>query len=234
VCTQIDISKDQFAKFSGAIVAGLDPELNTGYDINEDEATDDYYTGGHLLAWYDVADPSWTATFRDMAVVGTENVQLHQSVTDADVTIKAENVVNDPAIFQIIGEAEDDPVCEGLNEIWQGYYGYGQTKLGDGDPELNDLRDMTLDYVQPMAQLTEVGASISSDVSLKQMCMNDLCGPWTTTLMDGSASLGASFANACLDPGVELTIDMDSVDFHNPDSKFSFWWTEDLDMYNSA
>jgi hypothetical protein len=269
--TKIGISKDQFAKFSGAIVGA--PALIQGYDMNGDGFPDDHYTGQHEIQWVGWQDPSWTTTYSDCAVVGTSDVQLHESVNAATVTISADsggfigvededgNIVPNN-IFQLIDAGCDgsDGPFSGHNEIWQGFgdpskspnYPVVQPPLAasyanqdllaedgtvtDSGTELADLLPY-VDVIEPgsMAQLTELGSTMHSDVSLTEICRNGVCGQDTTYLMSGSAGLTGAFENACLDPGVELSIDMSKLDFDGEDGEvdggqFNYWFTQGMVM----
>lgn len=252
--TKIGISKDQFAKFSGAIVGA--PVLVQGYDMNGDGFPDDHYTGEHQIQWVEWQDPSWTTTYSDCAMVGTRDVQLHESVNGATVTISADTggYITPDNIFQLT-----DAAClgssgpgSGFNEIWQGFgdptkspnypeedpldASYADQDLlaedGSVTPSGTELADL-LEFVDVVpggaAQLTELGSTMHSDVSLTEICRNGICGQDTTYLMTGSAGLTGAFENACLDPGVELSIDMSKLENSNGDGgQFNYWFTEGM------
>jgi hypothetical protein len=242
VIADMGMTKTQFADFSGALVPGLGQmKLTSGpTDLNGDSITDDAYGGSHGLQFYSTegANPSWTATYNDAGTVGiTKGTQLHQSLTNAAVTIKANSYANVPAatdVFMIVPTSG----CDGAGEIWKGYstgvyspypdYNApapytirGQTKLVEGTASnpatLDQLRELSLIAVPHNAQLTELGSTSSSDVSLQMTYTTGTDAPVTT--IAGSNSLGASWAQAKLDPGVKLV-----VDYTAPEA-FNYWYT---------
>jgi hypothetical protein len=83
---------------------------------------------------------------------------------------------------------------------------------------LNDFVSLDMSNFKG-AQLTELAASMNSDVSLKQVLTNANDGPFTTTILAGSSSLGGEFENAFLDPGVKL-----SVKLNTGTTPFNYWW----------
>jgi hypothetical protein len=102
------MTKNQFAAFSGALVAAdAKLEEKTGDNMNKDAYTDDPYLGSHQLKWLvavDGDDPSWTTKFTDDGVVFAPTAQLFQEVVDASVTISANTggaVATPDDVFQI-------------------------------------------------------------------------------------------------------------------------------------
>jgi len=71
------------------------------------------------------------------------------------------------------------------------------------------------------AQLTEVGATSHSDVSLIQTTYNMANGPFAVNSLNGAATLGGAFENAFVDADVPVTISMNS-------NGFNFWWDQGL------
>jgi hypothetical protein len=200
----MEIKKDQDALYSGKLIAGECEEV-TGTDVDGDGVTDDPYGGGHLLTWLEGgAGPSWTATFDDTATLvanaeSEEEVTLAQEVNDATVTVSVDGDECEPTNFQIT-----DPGCVGDGEFWLVGDGITTGPLAcDGD----GLSD---------AQLTEVAASMSSCVSLKDTETMILGNIINTRTLDGSASLGGAFENALVDANEPVNIDMDG--------DIDFWW----------
>jgi hypothetical protein len=225
---QMGMTKNQFAGFSGALTGK--PYLVQGKDANGDGFPDDHYTGQHEVQWVAVEDPSWTTKYSDDGTVFAPTAALKQTVKDASVTISADVTVSPNDLIQLI-----DPNCDGsngagsgLNEIWEGFG--DPSKSPNYPPTINSASyagqkliasdGNLLDFVQlNNAQLTEAGSSFDSDVSLTQVNSNFANGPVTTTFVDGSASLGGQFANAFLDPGVKLSVSMNSGT-----TPFTYWW----------
>jgi hypothetical protein len=221
------MTKNQFAAFSGALVAAdAKLEEKTGDNMNKDAYTDDPYLGSHQLKWLvavDGDDPSWTTKFTDDGVVFAPTAQLFQEVVDASVTISANTggaVATPDDVFQI-SDPKAVPLCNGEGEIWQGFRNVDtQTKLAEENTgkTLNDFVSLDMSNFKG-AQLTELAASMNSDVSLKQVLTNANDGPFTTTILAGSSSLGGEFENAFLDPGVKL-----SVKLNTGTTPFNYWW----------
>jgi hypothetical protein len=225
---QMGITKNQFAAFSGALKAD-EPTTTDTFDINGDGINDDHFTGGHVVTILVAGDdPSWTATFSDEAETYAPTAELHQEVTDASVTISADAAgVVDDSIYLL-----QDPDCDGYQQIWKGYASgvidpdtgyYDNGEFIMAGATVDDLIDLAGDYSKN-TQLTELGATMDSDVNLVQTVANNANGPVLITSLNGAASLGAEFQNAFLDPGVTLNIDMSSVNPSNPNSKFQYWW----------
>jgi len=225
---QMGITKNQFAAFSGALRATA-PELETLVDIggptnNGAAIPDDHYTGKHAVTHVKAlgVDPSWTATYSDEATVTAPTATLHQEVENAKVTISLDSAGTsfDPSI------ALYNPGCEGVNEIWQGYGQPGnspydlQNKLMDVGTT-DDLIALAVTGYSPRSQLTETSSDMNSDVTLVQTIANEAAGPVVTTSLAGTSSLSGSFDNAFLDPGVKL-----SVDINTGSVPFNYWWTK--------
>jgi hypothetical protein len=80
---------------------------------------------------------------------------------------------------------------------------------------------ISADTTMGWAQLTEVGATSHSDVSLIQTTYNMANGPFAVNSLNGAATLGGAFENAFVDADVPVTISMNS-------NGFNFWWDQGL------
>jgi len=221
VTAQIGITKDQYAAASTAIVPGAIYPV-TVIDINGDGIGDDWYGGDHEVTYLTQDEPSWTATFSDYADVGTYEsvipVSVHQTQDPSTVTVSADSFDNNE-VYQITGAG-----CAGYGDIWQ-YY----TDASLSDPWANEVKlspfhtpvpdyDALLSYADVGgAQLTEVGATSHSDVTLTQTTYNMANGPFAVNSLNGAATLGGAFENAFVDADVPVTISMNS-------NGFNFWW----------
>jgi hypothetical protein len=227
---QMGMTKNQFAAFSGALTG--DVYLDKGLDANGDGFPDDHYTGQHEVQWVAVDDPSWTTTYSDCGTVYSPSAELKQKVEDATVTISADVTVSPDDLIQHIDANCDgsNGAGSGLNEIWEGFgdpskspnfpptvnsASYAGQKFIASDGDLLDF--VTINN----AQLTEMSSTMDSDVSLTQIRTNNMNGPVTTTTLAGSSSLGGQFQNAFLDPGVKL-----SVDINTGAVPFQYWWEQ--------
>jgi len=223
---QIGITKDQFAAASTAIVPAIIPV--TTRDINQDGYTEDWYLGNHEVTYLTQEDAGWSATFSDSANAGTNTesaipVRLYQENEGSTVTVSADTYFDNNEAFQITGDVGDP--CNGIGEIWQGYTDkslsnkYANMKYLETSSTLPDIEAL-LSYadIGGSAQLTEVGATAHSDVSLTQTTYNMGNGPFAVNSMNGAATLGGAFENAFVDADVPVTISMDTG------TGFNFWW----------
>jgi hypothetical protein len=224
---QIGITKDQFAAASTAIVPEIIPV--TTKDINGDTYEEDWYLGKHDVTYLTQEDAGWSATFSDSANAGTNTesaipVRLYQENYGSTVTVSADTYFDNNDVFQIVGDG-----CNGEGDIWQGYTDASLTdpysnmnKLVPNDPTVPDIEAL-LSYadIGGSAQLTEVGATSHSDVSLTQTTYNMANGPFAVNSLNGAATLGGAFENAFVDADVPVTISMNS-------NGFNFWWDQGL------
>jgi len=222
---QAGITKNQFAAFSGALTQ-VDPALALVKGTQTPAGQVDPYGGGHTLQWWTLAggqDPSWTTKYSDNAQVVTPTATLHESATDATVTISANPVAtysltpNPMNVFQI-NEPTANPLCVGQSEIWVGNTNKGMNADVSGNAMLPYI-SVTPALGSLDAQLTELGSSMDSDVTLVQTIANNANGPVMTTSLAGTSSLNAQFENAFLSPGVLL-----GVSFNTP-TPVKYWWT---------
>jgi len=207
----IGISKDQFAAFSGAIVA-TEPgmELVQGTNPNGDALADDPYGGGHNLQWYEAVqpvNPAWSVNFYDYAGASSSDVSVYESGSgSASVTTDVGQAYVTPGdVFQI-----NDDDCNGDDvgkngDVWQGFAGSNQAKLAStvNNPNLADFVSLDTSEVG-FAQLTETKGWMSSDVTLVQTLVQGTSGATPVVTLAGSSSDGAEFENAILSPGVDV------------------------------
>jgi hypothetical protein len=219
---QAGITKNQFAIFSGALTE-VDPVLKLVSGTITPAGQVDPHGGGHVMDWWTLADgqdPSWTTKYSDSATVVTPTATLHESAKDATVTISANPASsytltpNPMNVFQLI-----DAGCVGDTEVWVGSTNKGKIPDTTGAAMLPYI-SVTPALGTNNAQLTELGSSFDSDVTLVQTIANDANGPVVTTSLAGSTGLNAQFENAFLTPGTKL-----GVTFSTP-TPVQYWWTK--------
>lgn len=223
----MNMEKDQTAMFSGKMVSDISETLGTGVDApfdgigandkigpNGQQGLDDYYGGGHMLAWLDLTGTpaSWTATFNDQgslkATDANKNpVTLKQSLVDAKVTVSAEaRDPNMPATSNVVEIT--DPNCVGHGELW--------TLNPDGSTKLIGPGHLVPSDYTGTAQLTEAAAAVSSDVTLTDKELQVLGNTYDIRTMDGSFGLDGAFANAVLTQDSIVNVDLNG--------DMDFWW----------
>jgi hypothetical protein len=208
----IGITKNQYAAFSGAIVA-TEPsmELVQGYDVNGDGITDDEYTGSHNLQWYEAVqpvDPAWSASFYDYAGASSSDVAVYESGSgSASVSADVGQAYVTPGnVFQINEDACTGDDVGKNGDVWQGFRGVDtQVKLAPtaDNPNLADYVSLDTSEVG-FAQLTETKGWMSSDVTLVQTLVQGTSGATPVVTLAGSSSDGAAFENAILSPGIDV------------------------------